>query len=405
MTDMHATNGHGNGRVTGQATKTGAPKRSTQPRRATASAEARTLQALHRVQAIIEFDTDGIIRTANENFTSTLGYSLSEIQGAHHRMFVAAGEANGAEYQRFWSELRNGNPQTGEFKRIAKGGREVWINASYNPVFDDADRVTHIVKFATDITAEKLSSLESSAQSAMRSSMLDNLPINVMYADRDLCIRYLNPASVQTLRTLQQYLSVRVEQLVGTNIDVFHKNPQHQRRMLADPSNLPHSANIQLGPETLRLNVSAVRDASGNHMGSMVTWEVITARLENERKLAEAQERERTAAHELKQKVDSMQSVVSAAAQGDLTRSVDVRGSDSVGQMGEELQRFFVDLRKSITAIGGNASSVAAAGEELTAVSQQMSANAEETATQAKVVTNLSGDVSRNLQTVAASTE
>jgi methyl-accepting chemotaxis protein len=175
--------------------------------------------------------------------------------------------------------------------------------------------------------------------------------------------------------------------------------------MLGDPSNLPHSANIQLGAETLRLNVSAVRDGSGNHVGSMVTWEVITEKLQNERKLADAQERERAASEQLKEKVDAILSVVSAAAQGDLTRDIEVGGSDAVGRMGEELQRFFADLRKRLHAIGGNATSLAAAGEQLTAVSQQMSANAEETATQAKVVTNLSGDVSRNLQTVAASTE
>jgi methyl-accepting chemotaxis protein len=400
---MPGTNGHGNGH---SSKAFGTTKRAAQSRTESASeSDTRTLKALHRVQAIIEFDLDGTIRTANANFTNALGYSLSEIQGAHHRMFVLPAEANSPDYQRFWSELRAGNPQTGEFKRITKGGREVWINASYNPVYDDAGRVSHIVKFATDITAEKLRGLDASAQSAMRSSMLDNLPINVMYADRDLVIRYTNPASTQTLRGLQQYLPVRVDQLVGTNIDVFHKNPLHQRRMLGDPGNLPHSANIQLGPETLRLNVSAVRDAAGGHIGSMVTWEVITQRLENERKLAESQERERVAAHELKEKVDAILRVVSAAAEGDLTRDIDVRGVDAVGRLGEELHRFFTDLRKSVTAIGGNATALAAAGEELTAVSQQMSANAEETATQAKVVTNLSGDVSRNLQTVAASTD
>jgi methyl-accepting chemotaxis protein len=403
MSETHGTT-HDHG-IANAKNGLGSARRGRQPREESESSDTRTLKALHRVQAIIEFDLDGTIRTANTNFLSAVGYSLSEVQGSHHRMFVVPAEANSPEYQRFWSELRAGRPQTGEFKRVAKGGREIWINASYNPVFDESGGISHVVKFATDITAEKNRSLESAVQSAMRSSMLDNLPINVMYADRDTTIRYQNPASAQTLRTLQQYLPVRVDQIVGQSIDIFHKSPMHQRRLLGDPSNLPHSANIQVGPETLRLNVSAVRDGSGAHVGSMVTWEVVTERLQNERKLAESQERERAAAQQLKEKVDSILSVVSSAASGDLTRNIEVSGTDAVGRMGEELQRFFVDLRRSITAIGGNATSLAAAGEELTAVSQQMSANADETATQAKVVTNLSGDVSKNLQTVAASTE
>jgi methyl-accepting chemotaxis protein len=247
--------------------------------------------------------------------------------------------------------------------------------------------------------------VKSEQEVARQASMLENLPINMMYADRDLVIRYMNPASTNTLRSIQHLLPVRVEQVVGSSIDIFHKRPEHQRRMLADSSNLPHSAKIQLGTEMLQLNVSAVRDGQGTHVGTMVTWEVITEKLANERKLADAQERERQAAQDLKEKVDGMLAVVTAAAAGDLTKTIDVKGSDAIGRMGEELNRFFIDLRKSVTAIGGNASSLAAAGEELTAVSQQMSANAEETATQAKVVTNLAGDVNKNLQTVAASTE
>ncbi len=246
---------------------------------------------------------------------------------------------------------------------------------------------------------------QTESEVARQTSMLENLPINLMYADRDLVIRYMNPASRETLKKLQQYLPIRVEQVVGSSIDVFHKRPEHQRRMLADGRNLPHRAVIQLGPESLELNVSPVSDAKGELVGTMVTWGIITEKLANERKLAEASERERAAAAELKEKVDSILAVVSAAAAGDLTQIVTVSGSDAVGRMGTELQRFFGDLRKSMTAIGGNASSLAAAGEELTAVSQQMSANAEETATQAKVVTNLSTDVNKNLQTVAASTE
>jgi methyl-accepting chemotaxis protein len=110
------------------------------------------LAAISRVQAVIEFKPDGEILTANENFLQTLGYSLSEVKGQHHRMFVEPAFAKSAEYQDFWRKLNAGEFVAAEFKRIGKGGREVWIQASYNPIFDDRKRVIKVVKFATDVT-------------------------------------------------------------------------------------------------------------------------------------------------------------------------------------------------------------------------------------------------------------
>ncbi len=110
------------------------------------------LEAISRVQAIIEFNVKGEVITANENFLKTLGYRLDEIRGQHHRMFVEPSYAQSAEYREFWSKLNGGDCVAGEFKRVGKGGREVWIQASYNPVFDMNRRVTKVVKFATDVT-------------------------------------------------------------------------------------------------------------------------------------------------------------------------------------------------------------------------------------------------------------
>lgn len=110
------------------------------------------LAAVERVQATIEFTTDGIIVDANENFLATVGYTLDEIKGRHHRMFVEAAFAASAAYADFWRKLNAGEFVADEFKRIGKDGKEVWIQASYNPVFDAKRRVTKIVKFATDVT-------------------------------------------------------------------------------------------------------------------------------------------------------------------------------------------------------------------------------------------------------------
>ncbi len=115
-----------------------------------------TLEAVSRSQAVIEFKPDGTILTANQNFLGAMGYSLEEIRGQHHGMFVEPAYRNSPEYREFWQRLQRGEFQAAEFKRVAKGGREVWIQASYNPVFDRDQKVCKVVKFATDTTKQKL---------------------------------------------------------------------------------------------------------------------------------------------------------------------------------------------------------------------------------------------------------
>ncbi|OYW36199.1 MAG: hypothetical protein B7Z45_06110, partial [Azorhizobium sp. 12-66-6] len=110
------------------------------------------INAINRVQAVIQFALDGTILDANQNFLETLGYSLEEIRGKHHSIFVDQAERTSPDYRRFWDRLREGEFQAAEFRRIAKSGQEVWIQASYNPIFDANGRIYKIVKFATDIT-------------------------------------------------------------------------------------------------------------------------------------------------------------------------------------------------------------------------------------------------------------
>ena len=125
-----------------------------------AQAALAQVDAISKSQAVIEFNLDGTIVTANENFLKTLGYSLSEIQGKHHSMFVEPAMRDSAAYREFWANLNRGKYQAAAFQRIGKGGKEVWIQASYNPMFDRNGKVYRVIKFATDITAEKLASME-----------------------------------------------------------------------------------------------------------------------------------------------------------------------------------------------------------------------------------------------------
>ncbi|MFL9500657.1 PAS domain-containing protein [Rhodopseudomonas palustris] len=127
---------------------------------------AAMLAALNRSQAVIEFDLDGNVTDANDNFLAALGYSLPEIKGKHHSMFVDPSEHDSPAYREFWTALRAGQYQSGEFLRIGKGGREVWIQASYNPILDKSGKPTGVVKFAADITAAKAHSLEDAGKLA-----------------------------------------------------------------------------------------------------------------------------------------------------------------------------------------------------------------------------------------------
>src|SRR5215467_6383707 len=112
--------------------------------------------ALSKSQAIIEFTPDGTILTANENFLSAMGYSLSEIQGKHHSMFVEPGYRASVEYQQFWASLARGQFQAAEYKRLGKGAKEIWIQASYNPVAGHDGKIVMVVKYATEVTQKKL---------------------------------------------------------------------------------------------------------------------------------------------------------------------------------------------------------------------------------------------------------
>ena len=118
--------------------------------------DAGKIAAIGRAQAVIEFNLDGTIVTANDVFLGALGYSLAEITGKHHSMFVAPAERDSAVYREFWAGLNRGEFQSGEFKRFGKGGKEVWILASYNPILDDAGKPFKVVKFASDVSEQKL---------------------------------------------------------------------------------------------------------------------------------------------------------------------------------------------------------------------------------------------------------
>ena len=125
------------------------------------------IEAIGKSQAVIEFSMDGMVLNANENFLNTLGYSLAEIQGKHHSMFVPPEERDSEAYREFWASLNRGEFQSGEYRRIGKGGKEVWIQASYNPIRDLNGKPYKVVKYATDTTAQVIARKKSEAVRGM----------------------------------------------------------------------------------------------------------------------------------------------------------------------------------------------------------------------------------------------
>ncbi|MGZ3865545.1 MAG: methyl-accepting chemotaxis protein [Bacteroidia bacterium] len=166
------------------------------------------VSAINTSFAFIEFDTKGNVVTANENFLKTLEYNLDDLKGKHHRMFVDREYANSIEYSRFWEDLAAGRVHAGEFKRISRSGREVWIQAVYSPIKDDMGRIVKVVKIATDITSQKEAAISTEKAASEVSRVVEAL------AGGDLTQRY-NLDSKGDLKLMGDSLNTALGNLNG----------------------------------------------------------------------------------------------------------------------------------------------------------------------------------------------
>ncbi len=154
-----------------------------------AADHAGQIRAIQQSQAVVEFGMDGTILSANEKFLRLMGYLLPEIRGRHHSMFLAPGEQDGKEYKAFWAHLNAGRYQAAQYKRIGKSGREIWIEASYNPIMDASGKPVKIVEFAADITA----TIHQSKALKLLSLVADGTHNSVVITDAAGFIEYVNP--------------------------------------------------------------------------------------------------------------------------------------------------------------------------------------------------------------------
>ncbi len=252
------------------------------------------LDAISKSQAVIEFNMDGTIITANDNFQAALGYRLDEIQGQHHRIFVDRDEAASREYQQFWEDLNRGHYQQAEYRRIRKDGSDIWIQATYNPILDETGRPYKVVKFASDITEQK----QKARQNAINANIANALKLcqaNVMLADNDMNIVYMNDEVTAMLEARETELKqalpdFKVSELVGTNVDVFHKQPAHQRKMIAGLKD-PYKTQLNVSGLSFNLTATPWYGTDGERVGTVVEWVDITDELkaqEEAKRLADA---------------------------------------------------------------------------------------------------------------------
>jgi methyl-accepting chemotaxis protein len=302
------------------------------------------LAALDKSQAVIEFEMDGTIITANDNFLNALGYRLDEVQGQHHRMFVEPSFATSREYQQFWSDLRAGKYQAAEYKRIGKHGKEVWIQASYNPILGPDGKPFKVVKYATDTTDAKLKNADYAGQLAAIGKAQA-----VIEFELDGTIRTANENFLSTL-------GYRLDEIQGKH-----------HRMFVEPA---FAQSREYQQFWLDLGAGKYQAAEYKRLGKggKEIW---------------------------------IQASYNPILDMNGTPFKVVKHATDITDRIRQQER----LKHLLTQISAHADTLASSAEELTAVSTQMGANAEETSAQANVVSAASEQVSRNVQTVATGTE
>lgn len=248
------------------------------------------IRAISKSQAVIEFDLDGTVISANDNFLNTLGYKLEDIKGQHHRIFVTPDEAGSPQYKAFWDKLGRGEFDSGEYLRIGKQGQEVWIQATYNPIFDIDGNPFKVIKYAIDISEQK--ELEkASKKTADLASALKICQANVMITNKELKIVFVNDCVKKMFKRRETELQAAlpnfsVDNLMNTQIENFSKELSDQRAHLKNLETT-YEAELRLAGLIFNITASPWYSQSGKRLGTIFEWEDRTAEVAMEREIAQ----------------------------------------------------------------------------------------------------------------------
>lgn len=297
------------------------------------------LEAIGKAQAVIEFDLNGIVQTANENFLNVLGYSLEEIQGKHHSLFVESQYANSFEYRQFWDDLRAGKYKAAEYKRIGKGGKEVWIQASYNPILDPNGKPIKVVKFATDVTANKLRNADFQGQ-------LEAIGKSLAVIEFDL-----NGIVQNANDNFFQAMGYSLSEIKGKHHSTFvessySNSPEYKQfwdNLRAGTFEQGTYKRLAKGGKVVWLQASynPIFDLNGKPCKVVKYASDITAAKEMEFAIAARQKQDELDATAMRNKVNEILEVVGNVARRDYSKKLTVAGEDGIGRLGEGLAKFF----------------------------------------------------------------
>lgn len=249
-----------------------------------AAEDASVLQAIFRSQAVIEFDLDGIILEANDNFQKVSGYSRAELVGRHHRMLAEPAYSASQAYADFWQRLGQGEFLADEFRRVGKGGREVWLEASYNPIFDANGNVTKIIKFATDLTARMANvAFVGAALSRLAEGDLTARVEQALMPSLDRLRLDFNAAAEALHLALEQVsngasaIHAGAEDIARASDDLSHRSEQQAASLEETAAALDEiTATVKRSAQTAKTTNAVVSVARGEaeHSGEVVTQAV-----------------------------------------------------------------------------------------------------------------------------------
>ncbi len=352
------------------------------------------IKALHRVQAVIEFNLDGTIINANENFLKALGYSLEEIRDNHHSMFCDPEYVRSPQYKKFWQTLASGEFVAGEFKRFGKGGKEIWINASYNPILDESGIPFKVVKFATDVTASKLKNAEFEgnieAISKAQAVIEFNLDGTIINANENF-LKTLGYSLVE-IQGKHHRMFCEMEYARGADYENFWKK--------LNRGEFDSGRYLRVGAGGKQIWIQATYNPIMDMNGRPYKVVKFASDITEQVKLEEAV---KLKAEEDQMKVDLLLATVNKASNGDLTSEITVAGADALGQLALGIKKMMSDLRVVISQVVGSANnfgtsskaiadqskSVASGAQTLGATVEEMSSSIEEfTASIASIADN-----------------
>jgi methyl-accepting chemotaxis protein len=379
------------------------------------------INAIARVQGVVECTPTGQIIKANDIFLKLMGYSLEEVQGKDYSMFLDPQTRSNASYQGFWPALQRGESRQGEYRKVARDGRELWAQGTFNPVVDAAGKPFKVIAYLVDVTTQRQEAL---LNAAFRGA-LNQLDANVMVADNDMKIMFVNPATTRMMTRAQEAFRRELpgfdaEALLGANLETLTRQPVALRE---EVQRLTDKATRQevIGGRTVKAIMSPMKDDTGRRLGTVVQWFDRTQEVATESELQEVigavtdGNLERRISLDGKRDffltlsrgindlvdtisavVDEVQGVVAAANDGDLTRRIDSDGkagllvkiASGINQLTSSMADVVSQVKLAAGEVNRGADEISQGNSNLSQRTEEQASSLEETASSMEEMTS-----------------